>query len=898
MISSIPCPVCSTFISFLKPIEKQITCPKCGAGIFLNENEKNKSRDPSNVRETAPSCNNLSLGNGESEGNAPRSSVGFVVAGVSLVFMGLMLILVPVALWFGAKREERKRTELAKVVQDQKDSRQNEEKSEDSTVAPKSGDTPAPFNSPATPPAVTKKPQKRSERLAAIPFDSIATIERLEEVKGVRIAGKAKFFDSNNVNNVVVTWESLKRLKYTEKSLGFDTTMVLIRDHGWSIKNDDVLALSDDGLTFYQNFNYAMVLSNLIPLMEEGFDIEKGEEVNVNEKRCSTVTVRRTGRPPMKLFFDLRTRLLYKAEFKGRFLDQNNKFAPFSTFVELFFSDYRVTDGINHWRKYEQWRDGRRYAEVNLGSVEFFTKLEDHQFSVPQLDQKIREVTASYRLWDQDALIKTSAARHGIGEGSDFSRIVRGLNKATPENHALLREALVTYVELSRAKQLPSPRVAEIPALLMLLKADESTDFQFFALECLQKLGPQAFSAEVPLISIARGKASPNVLLRVLATLEIIEGKSDAAKDVFQANVTHPDEEVRNRAALAMLRLAPERISNPALIDFASRMNKELSNQSIKILRQRLAAVTPKDLPFLRAGLKSSSKECRLIFIDAIGSLQFNGRDAAQDLATLLTSTDEETVRHAVRSLHRLGSLQDAVKDDPSPNVLLAAIVEMRNSEAKKIDALSFYENHLKHTDEAIRNAAASAILKFAPERLKNDQLTDLSASSDEEVRMLARKLLASKNQVFAAKVGTTKVELVEMKAGPLIYYRQTLGGLREFEEGATHVIVKVRVTNESVVRAVKFAPWHSSDGKSKVATARDDNGTKLSCWLAGPGEWPVGGIQNSRTLDPGKSVVDVVVFAVLPSRAAEIDIKLPGENVGVQGQWFEFKIARTSLKK
>ena len=234
-------------------------------------------------------------------------------------------------------------------------------------------------------------------------------MERLEEVKAVRIKGKSRFVNTLNINDVVITWESLKRLKFEETGRNYDSSMVLIRDFGWSVKNNEVLSMEGDGLAFYQNFNYAMILSNLIPLIEDGFEVEKGDDVEVREKKCFTASVRRAGRPPMKLYFDKATRLLYKAEFKGNFLNENNQFALVATFVEVFFSDYRVTDGINHWRKYEQWRDGKRFAEIDVNEVTFFKKIDDSLFSVPSLEQKIQEVLASYKERDQKELISSTA---------------------------------------------------------------------------------------------------------------------------------------------------------------------------------------------------------------------------------------------------------------------------------------------------------------------------------------------------------------------------------------------------------------------------------------------------------------------------------------------------------
>jgi hypothetical protein len=122
--------------------------------------------------------------------------------------------------------------------------------------------------------------------------------------------------------------------------------------------------------------------------MEEGFEVKKGEEFIINGRDCFSVTVNRIGHPEMKMYFEKETNLLYKAEFRGRFLDPHLRFTPNETFVEFYFSDYKKTDGINHWRRQEQWRDGRKYSELTVSDVRFFNENDDQRFYVKGLNQQ------------------------------------------------------------------------------------------------------------------------------------------------------------------------------------------------------------------------------------------------------------------------------------------------------------------------------------------------------------------------------------------------------------------------------------------------------------------------------------------------------------------------------
>src|ERR1019366_252615 len=138
------------------------------------------------------------------------------------------------------------------------------------------------------------------------------------------------------------------------------------------------------------------VLSNLLPLFEEGFKVGEGNDRVIRGKNCREVTVTRPGRAPMKLLFDKQTDLLFKADFQGKFLDTNNRFAATSTYVEFYFSEYQIFDGVKHWKKQEQWRDGKKFSEINLSDVTFLAELDDSHFVLRGMEAKIREISADY----------------------------------------------------------------------------------------------------------------------------------------------------------------------------------------------------------------------------------------------------------------------------------------------------------------------------------------------------------------------------------------------------------------------------------------------------------------------------------------------------------------------
>jgi hypothetical protein len=254
-----------------------------------------------------------------------------------------------------------------------------------------------------TPDAATKGPDKKDDgplakdndppaRLHGIPFDAIAPRHRLEQVKAVQIRGQIKFAVAPNVNDVAITWEGLNRLKYDETVGPSSMVILLLGKDGWMKMGNRHIMLQGDGLGFYQNFNYATVLSNLIALTEEGF-VEKGGDTLVRGRNCSCVTVKRAGRPDMNMFFEKDTSLLFKADFTGRFVDLNLNFTPNTTFVEFYFTDYEVVQGIKHWKIQEQWRDGMKYSEMKLSEVRFLDRADDALFMIQGLEREIQKST-------------------------------------------------------------------------------------------------------------------------------------------------------------------------------------------------------------------------------------------------------------------------------------------------------------------------------------------------------------------------------------------------------------------------------------------------------------------------------------------------------------------------
>lgn len=344
--------------------------------------------------------------------------------------------------------------------------------------------------------------------------------------------------------------------------------------------------------------------------------------------------------------------------------------------------------------------------------------------------------------------------------GSDFSRLAKRVNHTDPEVCAAVRNALRAYAQLSKKNQVPALEREDVGALVSLLKSSDDTDLQAFAVAEMTRLGPQADQAVPALVELARDSRDPTVLASALAALTTIGVRSEETLNVFEKYLDHPTAGVRDQAALALLQLGPERLQLNRVTELMARPNDEVRVAATRVLRQKLAAVTAKDLPALREGLKNPQREVRLAYIDAIGSLKDDGRDAAPELTLLLASTDAEISAQAIRALDNMGKLLEVARTNGDPAILKASLGALKTKGVKTDESLTVYQKHLDHADDGVKTSAALALVDLGPERLTTERLIDLMGSPSDDLRTSAGKLLRKK------LAGLTRQDMPALRQG------------------------------------------------------------------------------------------------------------------------------------
>jgi hypothetical protein len=316
----------------------------------------------------------------------------------------------------------------------------------------------------------------------------------------------------------------------------------------------------------------------------------------------------------------------------------------------------------------------------------------------------------------------------------------------------LARNALLVYAEAWRKNQLAPFERTDAASLAALLKTGEDAELQSLAIEGITRLGPQAPEAVVPLVNLARDNQDPRTLAAALVALRTIAVKTPDTLAVFEKHLDHADISVKDPAALGMLQLGPERLKMNRLLELMARPNEEIRAAADKLLRQKLANITAKELPELRQGLKNPVREIRLAFLDAIGSLKEEGKEAAPDLIPLIGSADKEVPERAILALEKMGRLVEVARDNSDAAILKPTLGALRAKKIKTAEALAVCEKHLDHADVGVKDAAALVLLDLEPERLQADRWAEFVSSTNEEVRTAGEKLLRKKLTSVAAK--------------------------------------------------------------------------------------------------------------------------------------------------
>ena len=108
-----------------------------------------------------------------------------------------------------------------------------------------------------------------------------------------------------------------------------------------------------------------------------------------------------------------------------------------------------------------------------------------------------------------------------------------------------------------------------------------------------------------------------------------------------------------------------------------------------------------------------------------------------------------------------------------------------------------------------------------------------------------------------------------------------SVGFKTPFASSSKHLQVAVTIRNLDQGKQVTYEPWQGLPSSHSFAQAQDEFATYYRRAQFGMGTYPVGQIEQSIVMDPGREISDLILFDPPIADAKEIRLTLPGENIG-----------------
>jgi hypothetical protein len=156
-------------------------------------------------------------------------------------------------------------------------------------------------------------------------------------------------------------------------------TIVVNRDKGWIKAMGETKDLSKEQMASQISDQRAAWVTTLLPLADKAFTVTALGESKVEDRPALGVKVTRKDYPETKLFFDKKTHLLVKHEFRTKLPDAGFK----EVTAETFYSAYREVDGVQSAAKWSLKHDGKLFVEAEITEMKAAGKLDEKVFERP-----------------------------------------------------------------------------------------------------------------------------------------------------------------------------------------------------------------------------------------------------------------------------------------------------------------------------------------------------------------------------------------------------------------------------------------------------------------------------------------------------------------------------------
>ena len=155
----------------------------------------------------------------------------------------------------------------------------------------------------------------------------------------------------------------------------FTIVSVFDGQKGAILLNGKKLPLPEGTLETLKEGGTLIQVGRLLPLKEKAYELSALGEAQVHGKPAVGLRAVKKGQPDVNLYFDKKTDLLVKMEYRTR-----DPLTAQELTEERLLSDYQTKDGVPAPRKVEINRDGKRFLEAEVTETQKLERIDDSEF--------------------------------------------------------------------------------------------------------------------------------------------------------------------------------------------------------------------------------------------------------------------------------------------------------------------------------------------------------------------------------------------------------------------------------------------------------------------------------------------------------------------------------------
>jgi hypothetical protein len=139
-------------------------------------------------------------------------------------------------------------------------------------------------------------------------------------------------------------------------------TMCVNGDTGWINADGKVTDMTKEEIEAERGNMRAGVIASLVPLKNKAFEVKAAGSAKVGDMDTLVVEVSRKDYPTTKLYFDKKTDMLVRMEYRAKAKDLKFQEVP----MEMNFSNFKEVEGAKMPHTMVLKRDGKRYVEADV----------------------------------------------------------------------------------------------------------------------------------------------------------------------------------------------------------------------------------------------------------------------------------------------------------------------------------------------------------------------------------------------------------------------------------------------------------------------------------------------------------------------------------------------------